>query len=56
MSKPIENFGEIMERTIYLEPFENIENIIDKTNKTKRIKIKETIRNGLGKLKIMKIN
>ena len=37
MSKPIENFGEIIERTIYLEPFENI---IGKTNKSKKYKNK----------------
>ena len=62
MSKPIEHLGEIINRIIDLEPSENKMNIIEletsegKTYKTKWIKIKETIRNLLDELKIMKTN
>ena len=62
MPKPIEHLGEIINRIIDLEPSENKMNIIEletsesKTYKTKWIKIKETIRNVLDELKIMKTN
>ena len=63
MSKPIEHLGEIIYRIKDLEPFGNrmnkkieLETPEEKTKKIKIIKIKETIRNGLDKLKIMKIS
>lgn len=62
MSKPIEHLGEIINRIIDLEPSENKMNIIEletsegNTYKTKWIKMKETIRNVLDELKIMKTN
>ena len=62
MSKPIEHLGEIINRIIDLEPSENKMNIIEletsegSTYKTKWIKMKETIRNVLDELKIMKTN
>ena len=62
MSKPIEHLGEIINRIIDLEPSENKMNIIELETsegniyKTKWIKMKETIRNVLDELKIMKTN
>ena len=62
MSKPIEHLGEIINRIIDLEPSEDKMNIIEletsegNTYKTKWIKMKETIRNVLDELKIMKTN
>ena len=62
MSKPIEHLREIINRIIDLEPSENKMNIIEleisegNTYKTKWIKMKETIRNVLDELKIMKTN
>ena len=62
MSKPIEHLGEIINRIIDLEPSENKMNMIEletsegNTYKTKWIKMKETIRNVLDELKIMKTN
>ena len=61
----IESFEEIIEIIIDLEPSENkidkiteydIETPEDKINKVKRVKIKETIKNGLDELKLMEIN
>ena len=63
MSKPIERLKEIIHGIIDLQPSERKMNRIiglgtpeDKTSKRKRIKIKESIRNGLSELKITKIN
>ena len=62
MSEPIEDLGETISRIIDLEPSENRMNKIEletaevKTNEIESIKIKETTRNGLEELKIMKTN
>ena len=61
----IESLEEIIEIIIGLEPSENkidkitkyyIETPEDKINKVKRVKIKETIKNGLDELKLMEVN
>ena len=63
--KTIESFEEIIEIIIGLEPSENkvynvteydIETPEEKINRVKKVKIRETIKNGLDELKIIKLN